>query len=228
MSPAPGTRVVFDAVVLAGGRGRRLGGTDKAEVMLAGRALIDRVLDAAALARSTVIVGPPRHGRHGVSSVLEEPPGGGPVAGLWAGVDVLDRRHPHDDAAVLVLACDVPLASRAVPGLLAALVGDSRNDGAHLVDTDGRAQSLVAIYRRAPLRAGLERLPGRGRSMGQLLAGLTLTPVMDAGGDGMDADTWDDVATLGARIRRRDVDHGSARDPLSSQAADGAERSTTR
>ena len=29
LSPAPGTRVVFDAVVLAGGRGRRLGGAGK-------------------------------------------------------------------------------------------------------------------------------------------------------------------------------------------------------
>jgi len=102
-----------------------------------------------------------------------------------------DQRHPDDDAAVLVLAGDVSLACRAVPGLLAALAGDPRNDGAHLVDTDGRLQRVVAIYRSAPLRAALERLPDRahGCSMGQLLAGLTLTPVVFTGGHGMDADT---------------------------------------
>jgi len=100
---------------------------------------------------------------------------------------MLEQRHPDDDAAVLVLAGDVPMACRAVPGLLAALAGDPRNDGAHLVDTDGRLQSVVAM----PLRAALERLPDRvhGRSMGQLLAGLTLTPVVFSGGHGMDADT---------------------------------------
>ena len=101
---------------------------------------------------------------------------------------MLEQRHPDDDAALLVLACDVPLASRAVPGLLAALAGDPRNDGAHLVDTDGRVRSVVAIYRRAPLRAALEQLPDRGCPMGQLLTGLTLTPVVDTGGHGMDAD----------------------------------------
>jgi molybdopterin-guanine dinucleotide biosynthesis protein A len=219
MTRASETRVVFDAVLLAGGRGSRLGGVDKAEVVLAGRALIDRVLDAAAQARSTVIVGPPERSRIGVSTVLEEPPGGGPVAGLWAGVEELDRRHP-DDAAVLVLACDVPLAYRAVPALLAALAGDSQHDGARLVDTDGRAQSLVAIYRRAPLRAALDQLPDRGHgcSMGRLLSGLTLTPVADVGGHGTDADTWDDVATLEARIRSDDADQRIARDPGSSQA----------
>jgi molybdopterin-guanine dinucleotide biosynthesis protein A len=104
---------------------------------------------------------------------------------------MLEERHPDDDAAVLVLAGDVPLACRAVPGLLAALAGDPRNDGAHLVDTDGRLQSVVAIYRRAPLHAALERLPDRihGCSMGQFLAGLTLTPVVFTGGHGMAADT---------------------------------------
>jgi len=64
--------------------------------------------------------------------------------------------------------------------------------------------------------------------MGRLLAGLTLTPVVDAGYHGTDADTWEDVATLEARIRRHDVDHGSALDPGSSHAEDGTRRSTTR
>ncbi|WP_438949006.1 NTP transferase domain-containing protein, partial [Streptomyces harbinensis] len=37
---------VFDAIVLAGGAARRLGGADKAAVTVGGRPLLDRVLDA--------------------------------------------------------------------------------------------------------------------------------------------------------------------------------------
>ena len=215
--------VVFDAVVLAGGRGSRLGGVDKAEVLVAGRALLDRVLDAAANARRTVVVGPPDLNRAGVVTVLEEPPGSGPVAALWAGVTALDRSSPAA-AAVLVLACDVPLAGRAVPGLLAALASDPAADGAHLVDGAGRMQPLVAVYRRAPLRAALDRLPDRGRgcTMRQVVAGMALTRVVDADGHGADADTWDDVATLEARIRRDDMDLGRTRDTPTSGAEDGA------
>jgi len=64
---------LFDAVVLAGGRASRLGGVDKAAVLVADRALLDRVLDAAANARWTVIVGPPELTRAGVLTVLEDP-----------------------------------------------------------------------------------------------------------------------------------------------------------
>lgn len=221
--------VVFDAVVLAGGRASRLGGVDKAEVLVAGRALLDRVLDAAANARRTVVLGPPDLNRAGVVTVLEEPPGSGPAAALWAGVTALDRRSPDAAAAVLVLACDVPLAGRAVPGLLAALASDPAADGAHLVDGTGRVQPLVAVYRRAPLRAALDRLPdhGRGCSMRQLVAELALIRVVDADGDGADADTWDDVATLEARIRRDDMDLGHTRNTAIPDAGPGAEGMTT-
>ena len=40
---APGTEA-YDAVVLAGGAARRLGGVDKPGVRVGGRALLDRVL----------------------------------------------------------------------------------------------------------------------------------------------------------------------------------------
>ncbi|MEU7054400.1 NTP transferase domain-containing protein, partial [Streptomyces eurythermus] len=41
---APGTPAPYDAVVLAGGAARRLGGADKPGVRVGGRALLDRVL----------------------------------------------------------------------------------------------------------------------------------------------------------------------------------------
>jgi len=104
---------------------------------------------------------------------------------------MLEQRHPDDDAAVLVLAGDVPLACRAVPGLLAALAGDPRNDGAHLVATDGRLQSVVAIY-------GVRRFaqPSSGSLTASTAAPWASSsqasrsrPVVSTGGHGMDADT---------------------------------------
>ena len=204
-TPSGATSMAVDAVILAGGRGRRLGGVQKAQVVVAGRSLLDRVLGAADGARHIVLVGPAELGRVGITTVLEDPPGGGPVAGLGAGVAALDAVH-LDDAPVLVLACDVPLAHRAVPRLLVALAAQPGCDGVQLVDVGGRAQSLVAVYRRVALRAALAHLPdgGHGCSMRRLVAGLVLAPVADVDDDGADADTWADVARLDARIARGD------------------------
>ncbi|NED13442.1 NTP transferase domain-containing protein, partial [Streptomyces sp. SID9124] len=47
----------YDAIVLAGGAAKRLGGADKPALRVGGRALLDRVLAACADARATVVVG---------------------------------------------------------------------------------------------------------------------------------------------------------------------------
>src|SRR5690606_32303891 len=85
---------VHDALVLAGGAGRRLGGASKPEVLIGGVSLLDRVLEATARARRVVVVGPSRLARPGVPTVMEEPPGGGPVAGIDAGLRFLETRVP--------------------------------------------------------------------------------------------------------------------------------------
>jgi molybdopterin-guanine dinucleotide biosynthesis protein A len=99
----------IDLIVLAGGRGSRLGGALKPAVEVAGRTLLSRVLDARPLAQQAVVVGPAdaqpaaidEHG-DAVSVVwaLEDPPFGGPVAGLAAGLAALEAAHDsaHDSA----------------------------------------------------------------------------------------------------------------------------------
>jgi len=188
----------YDAVVLAGGGARRLGGADKPGARVGGRALLDRVLGACADAVRTVVVAAPRPTARPVDWAREEPPGGGPVAALDAGLrgTTADR--------VVVLSADLPfLAPDTVHRLLAAL--DTGVDGALLADADGRDQPLVAAYRTAALRRELAALGGglAGLPLRRLTAGLDLTRVPDAVAS-FDCDTWDDIAAARARIREHD------------------------
>lgn len=195
----------YDAIVLAGGEGSRLGGVSKAEVLVGGRPLLDHVLEAVPGARQVVVVGPDHLARQGVPTVLEDPPLGGPVAGIDAGLRHLDAAGGDADL-VLVLACDVPLVAAAVPRLLAALDAEPTADGAHLVDASGHAQ-IVAVLRRSALAAALAGLAAdggaHGVSMRRLVGGLRMVQVADQDGQGADADTWDDVRRLDSLMPRR-------------------------
>jgi len=147
-SGAAGSGAV-DLIVLAGGRGNRLGGAVKPAVDVAGRTLLSRVLDARARARRVVVVGPAEAraaaGREttGVLWTLEDPPFGGPVAGIAAGLAALARAEaapetppeagagataPEPAEWLLVLACDLPWAADAANTLVAALAGPPRTD----------------------------------------------------------------------------------------------------
>lgn len=129
----------------------------------------------------------------------EDPPFGGPVAGIDAGLRALEGR---DDAAplVLVLAVDVPRAAAAVPRLRDALGGSPDADGAHLA-TDAGPQWLVGLYRRAPLRAALEAVRDdagsvHGLPVRRLVGQLACVEVRDDAGLSADVDSWDDVTRL--------------------------------
>ncbi|MEZ3180128.1 molybdenum cofactor guanylyltransferase [Streptomyces pimonensis] len=200
--------------MLAGGAARRLGGVDKPGVRVGGRALLDRVLTACADARTTVVVADPRPTERPVVWAREEPPGGGPLAALAAGL-----RHTTADQ-VLVVSADLPfLGYRTVRGLLTSLRHGAA-DGVLLTDSDGRDQPLVAAYRAGPLRRGLAALTGRhgeltGLPLRRLTGSLGLTRTSDPVAS-FDCDTWDDIATARARIR----EHGHVLDEWISAVKD--------
>ncbi len=186
--------MILDAVVLAGGRSSRLGGVPKAALQVDGTPLLALAVRAAAPARRIVVVGEPGAIRlpDAVTLVREDPPFGGPVAGLAAGVAAL----APDTDAVLVLACDAPRAAQAVPALLDAFAATDA-DGARAV-AGGHPQHLLAVYRAAPLRRALAALGDpTGAAMRALVGGLDLVDVSVAPEVAADIDTWEDAAAAG-------------------------------
>ena len=123
----------------------------------------------------------------------EDPPYGGPVAGLLAGRDALPA-GPH---ALGVLAVDMPrVTADTVRRLRAAAAG---HDGAFLVGADGRRQ-LAAVLARGPLDAVRPDPEGQhGMALHRLLAGLDLAEVPAEGAEARDVDTWADLRDLRRR-----------------------------
>ncbi|MGA4506624.1 NTP transferase domain-containing protein [Propionibacteriaceae bacterium G1746] len=203
----------FDAVILAGGKGSRLGGVDKAELKVGGVRLLDRVLAAADGARTRVVVGPVA-APEGVIVTREDPPGTGPAAGLVAGL--LAIAEPAE--WTLVLACDLPGAAGAAPRLLEAAVaaGPDENAIALTNGQSGDPEWLFAIYRTEALRAAARDYgEAGGRSVRGLVRPLGIRTVAAASMlDVHDLDTWADHARWNAHLRstdRRDEDRSAWR-----------------
>ena len=183
------------AVVLTGGTATRLGGVDKAALEVDGVTTLERALAATMAAREVVVVGEPAATSRTVTWTREEPPGGGPAAGVLAGL----RAFATPPEVVCVLAVDMPRVNAGtVARLTWAVEADAGVDGALLVDDGGRRQVLAAAYRPdALLRAApADRSAEHGLSMRQLLDGLRLVEVPAVGDETRDLDTWDDVRAL--------------------------------
>lgn len=197
----------LDAIILAGGRAARLGGASKPDLVVGGRRLLETAIEAARSVgcREVVVVGPPTLDAPGSLVVREDPPFGGPVAGLGVGLAVLDRRPDEPEHDVLVLACDMPEARAAAQLLVAARGANPRSDGVCLVDEAGREQWLAAIYSSSALDRAFDALAGDvdGASMRRLAASVDLITVADDGTT-HDIDTWDDL-TRATRQEEHDM-----------------------
>ncbi len=177
---------MYDAIVLAGGAARRLGGVAKPQLRIGTVTLLDRVVAAVPDSGRVVVVGPRQPVHRSVTWCREDPAGGGPVAALAAGV-------PRTSAdVVLLLAADLPGIAPAVPMLLSAVPVDGT---ACLCDRAGRLNYLAAAWRRCSLLTALAALGApAGRSMRALVAGVATVAVADGDGWGRDCDTWQDLA----------------------------------
>lgn len=195
----------FGVVVLAGGTSARMGGGDKTGLDVGGLPILARLLRELPPV-PTVVVAPaparplPDELAH-VRWTREDPPGGGPAAGLAAGVTAL----PTGLDVVVALAGDQPFAAGAVPRLVAALRAADDAVGAVLgVDPAGRAQPLLAAYRAAELAVVLPQVRP-GDSIRSVFAAISPAFLPLAPEEGLDVDNSEDLALAREIVRDRAV-----------------------
>ena len=173
MNPRPPpSRENVTGAVLAGGRGTRMDGRDKGLVELAGRPMVEYVLEALAPQTATLLINANRSLEHYrayrvpvVNDHVAEYPG--PLAGMAAALAAAGTPW------VVTAPCDGPLVPRdLVPRLAAAAEAE---DADVAVPHDGeRLQPVYALMRRE-LLADLESfLAGGGRRVNLWLAGQRL------------------------------------------------------
>lgn len=194
---APG----LDVIVLAGGRGSRMGGRDKAVVRVDGQRLIDVLLDDVSMLPGVmqVVAVSSRDPqlRPGVKVVAEEPPFSGPVAAVAAGARALATEACTHTA---VLAVDAPESSGLVPELLDALDEVPEADVAAVREVSGHLQPLCAVWRTRSLHRVLDEVAADGgltdRAAKLLLARAEVVEVVGTGEE-RDYDTLADLADYG-------------------------------
>ncbi|MEY4968012.1 MAG: hypothetical protein RIQ73_711 [Actinomycetota bacterium] len=152
-------------IVLSGGTSRRFG-RDKSQAKIAGKSLIAFILGSIPSEFKIVIVGQdPKIESSQYQCVLEEPIGGGPLAGFKAGLDA------SESELVALIATDMPFAS----GLVLNLINSIRvhDDAVMYVDAKGFKQPLAAVYRSKSVKRALADMGQLdGKSMRELVSHL--------------------------------------------------------
>ena len=162
-SQLPYRREAVTGLVLAGGLGRRMGGEDKGLVELAGRPMVEHVLDALRPQVGTVLINAnrnrDRYAAYGHPVIADSLEGYmGPLAGVLSALQ-------HLKTEFLVTApCDAPLVA---PDLVRRLHAACVAAGADVVvATDGHRQQPVFLLLRAGVAPALEAyLAGGGRKI---------------------------------------------------------------
>ncbi|KRC66337.1 hypothetical protein ASE12_17175 [Aeromicrobium sp. Root236] len=173
----------WDAIVLAGGRGSRLGGVDKAALELDGETLLARTLRAVDGAGRVIVAGDPRPVPKDVVVVQEEPRFSGPAAAI--GAAMAEVRAPY----VFLAGCDHPFLADAVDLLLDSASGD----GVIAIDDGGRRQYLMSVLDSSALRASIAAQPTLvDLSVRALLVPLELMEIPIPVRAALDIDTWHD------------------------------------
>ena len=154
----------WTALVLAGGRGSRLGNDDKAAMTIGGTSTLGHLLASLPDRVPVVVAGPARATRRPVIFRPEWPLHGGPVAGIASGLEAVST------PVTALLAVDMPAAGRLVQRLVAEFaVCDA--DALVPVDGSGFRQPLCAVVRTETLRRALRMLGDpAGRSLRDLFS----------------------------------------------------------
>lgn len=146
MSTPLSARRTCAAAILAGGRATRLHGADKSRLVVGGRTIRDRQLDALrGLVDEIVLIGadPAPGSPDDVPRLPDLAPGRGPLGGIQAAL------HHGGAACTLIVACDLPFLSRPFLAFLLARALDADGSADVVVPRSGdRLHPLCATYNR--------------------------------------------------------------------------------
>ncbi len=157
-------------VVLAGGRGERMG-QPKALLRVGDITLVEWIVRRLAPSFAEVLVAGASDAPAPARAVADAREHAGPLAGIEAGIAAAS----HDD--VVVVACDTPRASARLAGLL---LDRSRGHHAAVPRVAGRVQPTCAAYRRAALAPIRAFLDAGGRRVTRALETLDVVYVDEA------------------------------------------------
>ena len=151
------------ALILAGGRGSRLGGQDKGLVTVAGRPVIEHLLERLRPQLETILVSANRnHARYAAYGypVIKDlnPDFPGPLAGIVAGFDACRSDW------LLCLPVDAPLLDAHYAQRMKAAVQDCDTD-AVLATLNGRPEPVFCLLHRRHQPALLDYLAGGKRAV---------------------------------------------------------------
>ncbi len=199
-------------VVLIGGESRRMG-EDKASLDLAGKALVERVLDVVRPLFSEIYIGAHEESTlgkaYGLPVIVDTLPGRGPALGVCAALDKASAEK------VFIVSCDLPMLSGRVIEYLATL---TEGFDAVVPMVEGRIQTTCAIYSRAclaPLEERVSSTEKGGRSLARFLEeteGLKvryvtedeLKSIENGVGSFADVDTPQDLEEAREKLRSRE------------------------
>ena len=165
--------------------------------MVGGQTLLGRAVAAVAHAgaRPIVVAAPALDPSLDVEWVAEDPPFGGPVAGIVAALSRTDLWMPEPEWT-FVLACDLPRIDAAVRRLASDIpLLPHSTEGVCLADASSRPQWLTGAYRTAALRMAASALPDAGRDapVRVLLDDLAIAALAAPNDLTADVDTWEDL-----------------------------------
>lgn len=192
--------MMVDAVILAGGAGRRMNGRDKGLVELSGRPLVGWVIEA--LQQQSVRMGHilisanrnlPDYSRFGYPVLRDVYPGfPGPLAGVHAAA----LASPSD--ALLVLPCDAPFLPE---NLLASMLTElEKGANAVTVRCGGTMQPHLCLLHRSVLPQLIERMARGEFGLAEWLSELKAATVEVPSGSIANINSFDDLAMLAARL----------------------------
>ena len=182
------------AVILAGGKARRMGGGDKPLLRLGGETMLNRIVATLAAEHAHIALsanGAPARFYLDLPVLSDSTPGQGPLGGVLAG---LEWAAALGAAALLSVPGDTPL----IPAGLAAALAPAPA----VAESGGRRHHLVALWPTAAAHALRAWLRHSGqRSVRAFAETLPMRGVAFAGDPFANVNTPGDLAALQARLR---------------------------